>query len=272
MAGGIEITTYCGHFGLAFPCYEMAAQFGDGRAKRIVTEVADIILHRTARNRFGMVGHDDTADFAIPDTTYFVVSPLMLAAALDPARAAVYREQAHYQLRTSIDTFLARDTGLAKTVLLKDGIGKTYWTRASGWLLWAMGGMLRHLPESDPRRRGYVEDMRRLVEGVRRVQDAGGGFHVHMDDPRTPLETTGAAMFAMGAHEGVRRGWLPASVSPAVDRAWKFVTANITPEGKIRRAYTGWAIPAERGEMTMDHVEMGWIPGFILSAACEMTT
>ena len=131
--------------------------------------------------------------------------------------------------------------------------------------------MLRHLSPSDAQYAGYVADMRRLVEGMTRVQDAGGGFHVHMDDPSTPLESTGSAMFAMGVHEGIRRGWLPLSYAPAAERAWQFVTSNITPEGKIRRAYTGWAMPAEQGDMSMDKVEMGWIPGFILSAACEMT-
>jgi hypothetical protein len=36
-----------------------------------------------------MVNHDDNADFAIPDTCYFVAPALMLAAELDPERAAV---------------------------------------------------------------------------------------------------------------------------------------------------------------------------------------
>ena len=270
-AGGVYITTYAGHYGLAFPCCEMAEQFGDARARRVVVEIADIILHRSARNRFGMVAHDDFADFAIPDTCYFAVNPLVMAAQLEPARAAVYREQAVYQLRTYIDVFLMRDNGLVKTMLLKDGVGKTYWTRAAGWLLWSMVDVMRRLPQSDPAWAGFAADLRRLVEGVARVQDAGGGLHVFLNDPQSPLETTGSAMFAMGVHESVRRGWLPTSFSGAAERAWSFVGGNLTPEGKIRQAYTGYAVPAEQGVIQMDHVEMGWIPGFILSTACEMT-
>ena len=29
LAGGVAITTYAGHFGLAMPCYELATRFGD---------------------------------------------------------------------------------------------------------------------------------------------------------------------------------------------------------------------------------------------------
>ena len=270
-AGGIRITTYAGHYGLAFPCCEMAEQFDDARARRVVIAIADIILHQAARNRFGLVAHDDFADFAIPDTCYFAVNPLMMAAQLAPSKAAVYREQAVFQLRTYIDVFLMRDTGLAKTILLPAGVGKTYWTRASGWLMWAMVDVLKRLPKSDPAFAGLVADLRRLAEGVGRVQDSGGGLHLFLDDPSSPLETTGSAMYAMGVHESVRRGWLPASFSKSAARAWSYAASNLTPEGKVRHAYTGYAVPAEKGIVQMDHVEMGWIPGFILSTACEMS-
>jgi hypothetical protein len=62
----------------------------------------------------------------------------MMAAELDSERVAVYREQSIYQLRTYTDIFLTCDTSLARTILLPQGLGKTYWTRASGWLLRAI--------------------------------------------------------------------------------------------------------------------------------------
>jgi len=66
----------------------------------------------------------------------------MMAAELDPEQAAVYCEQSIYQLRTYIDILLNRDTGLARTILLPQGLGKTHWTRASGWLLRAITDVL----------------------------------------------------------------------------------------------------------------------------------
>ncbi len=254
------------------PCYELATRFGDARARRVCIEVANIILHQATRNHLGLVAHDDTAEFAIPDTCYFVVTALMLAAELDAERRAVFREQAVYQLRAYTDVFLMKETGLARTILQKDGLGKTYWTRATGWLLWATTSVLRKLPPAHPQAAAFRQDLELLARGIAGVQDSSGGLHVLLDDPTTPLETTGTAMCAMGLHEAVRRGWLGVSYSDTITRAWNFVKGNITVEGNIVRAYTGWAVPAEERVMSMDEHTMEWIPGFILLVADELTS
>jgi hypothetical protein len=266
-AGGIPITTYAGHYGLALPCFEIHRQFGDERVRAVCLDIADIVLHQAARNRLGLVAHDDHADFAIPDTCYFAASALMIGSRLDERRAEVYRAQAVFQLRTYIDTFLDRSTGLAKTILFPNGLGKTYWTRATGWLLWSMAAVMRDLPSPEP----FTRDLEALAGGIARFQDASGALRLYVNEPESPLETTGTAMCAMGLHEAVRRGWLAAKYTPVVERAWKFVAQNITPEGDIRRAYTLWAVPAERRQVELDGRKMGWIPGFILSTAYEMS-
>jgi len=272
VAGRIHVTTYAGHFGLAFPCYEMAIQLEDQRARRVCIDLGKLILHQVARNRFGMVEHDDSGEFAIPDTCYFAVRALMSASVLDPGYQQAFREQAVFQLRTYVDTFLTPDKHLAKTVLLNEGLGTTYWTRASGWLLWSIASVLRLLPPSDPAYPGFLENLNTLASGMAAVQDQSGGFRVLLDDPHTPLETTGTAMFASGVHEAIRKKWLADSYLQAANRAWTFVKDNITDDGRIRNAYTGWALPAESRVMSMDEHDMGWIPGFILIVANEMTT
>lgn len=270
-AGGVFITTYCGHFGLAYPCYEMVRQMRDERARRVCIDIGKIILHETRRNHLGMVADNDHAEFSIPDDCYFVAPPLMIAAALDRDEGPAFQAQAVYQLRMFIDVFLNKDTGLAKTILQKETVGKTYWTRASGWLLWAITGVLRLLSPHDPDFLGFVRDLNTLALGIARIQGASGGLHLFLNDPGSPLETTGTAICAMGLHEAIRRGWIPRSFRPTVERAWSFVEDHITPEGEIRQAYTGWAVPAEQGVVEMDNHSMGWIPGFILSTAYELT-
>ncbi len=271
LAGKIPVTTYAGHYGLAFPCYEMATQFQEPRARQACLDIARTILHRSSRNRLGMVNHDDNAEFAIPDTCYFVVAALMMASQLSGEDRQVYQEQALFQLRTYVDTFLVRETGLVRTILYKEGLGKTYWTRAAGWLLWAITSVLRHLPPSAPETAGFLRDLRCLADGLKRVQDAGGGFHVLLDEPSTPLETTGSVMFAVGLHESIQRGWLPNSFSQLVSAAWQFAGKQITEDGRILQAYTGWAVPAEDRQMSMDEHKMEWIPGFILTAASTLS-
>ncbi len=271
IAGGIHITTYAGHFGLAFPCYEMAVRFGSPRARRVCIELAQAILHQTARNRLGMVEHDDSGEFAIPDTCYFAVRALMSAYALAPQQGLCFLEQALCQLRVYINTFLSSDTGLARTVLFRNGLGQTYWTRASGWLLWAITAVLRLLPRKNPAVQFCLQHLRFLAAGVARVQHSSGGLRVLLDDSETPLETTGTAMFASVIHEAVRKGWLPPSHLDAATRAWSFVKKNIRSDGTITAAYTGWALPAEQHVISMDEHKMGWVPGFILIVANEMT-
>jgi rhamnogalacturonyl hydrolase YesR len=271
VVAGVPLTTYAGHFGMSQVCEEMSLQFDDERARTIAKGIADVVLHRTARNHLGLVGHDDTADFAIPDVTFFVVSSLMIGAMFDPLNRSAYRDQAIYQLRTSIDTFLMKDTALAKTLVRTNGVGRTYWTRASGWLLWSMTAMLRRLDAKHPEFSGFTTHLRRLVDGMIRVQEPGGGFHVLLDDPSTPLDATGPAMFAWGVHESVRRRWLPATYAAAAERAWEFVKANLTPEGVLRNTYYVWALPAENREMRLKDENSGWAMGFVLAAANEMT-
>jgi rhamnogalacturonyl hydrolase YesR len=270
-AGGIPLTTYAGHFGISLVCEEIIRQWKDRRAESIAMEMADIVLHRTARNDLGLIGHDDTADFAIPDVTYFAVSTLMIAAGLDRERGGAWRDQALYQLRTSIDTFLMKDTGLAKTLYRSTGVGKTYWTRASGWLLWSITAVLRRLPEKHPAFSTFTADLKRLVDGMMRVQEPNGGFHVLLDDPTTPLDATGPAMFTWGVHESVRCGWLPREYGAAAERAWSFVKANLTDDGVLRNTYYVWALPAENRDMRLHDENSGWAMGFVLAAANEMT-
>jgi rhamnogalacturonyl hydrolase YesR len=270
-AGGMPVTTYAGHFGVSQVCEQMVDQFRNEQARKVAEDMAGIVLHETARNRVGLVGHDDTAAFAIPDVTFLAVSSLMIGAAIDTQNATAFRQQAIYQLRTAIDIFLMKDTGLAKTLYRNDGVGKTYWTRASGWLLWAITAMLRRLDPSHPAFRGFVTDLRTLADGISRVQQSNGGFHVLLDDSTTPLDPTGPSMFALGIHESVRRSWLPATYKQTAENAWSFVKANLTDDGVLRNTYYLWALPAEQGDMRVRDESSGWAMGFVLAAANEMT-
>ena len=84
-------------------------------------------------------------------------------------------------------------------------------------------------------------------------------------------DATGPAMFAIGVHEAVRRGWLPGTYASAAESAWTFVKANLTDDGVLRNTYYVWALPAENREMRLRDESAGWAMGFVLAAANEMT-
>lgn len=272
--GILPFTTYAGFYGLAFACHELFRQTGDQRARQVCLDVADAIVHVAARDRHGLVAHDDVryAEFAIPDVVYFAAGALMIASVLDKKIGLIYRKQALYQICSYTDIFLDRRVGLAKTALFESGLGQTYWCRASGWLMWALTAVLRQLPREHEAFKRIADDLAVLAAGLAKAQGPQGGIRVLADDGSTPEETSATAMCVMGIHEAVRKRWLADSYSPFIQRGWRFVESNITSDGRIRNVYTGWAMPAEQREILMDHKSHGWIPGVIMIAANEMVS
>ncbi len=178
----LPFTMYSGFFGLPFPCYELYRINGDERAKDICMDVANAILHKSARNKYGLVLHDDGVNsrdgsktFTIPDSIYFVTKALMIASVLDGIHGEVYRNQAMYQIKTCTSIFLDKEKQLARTVLFPTGLGKTFWCRASGWLAYAITGVLKFLPREHPDFEDLTLDLKMLADGVTKYQGPTGG-------------------------------------------------------------------------------------------------
>ena len=277
----LPFTMYSGFFGLPFPCYELYTINGDERAKQICMDVANAILHKSARNNYGLVLHDDgvssregSSTFTIPDSIYFVTKSLMIASMLDEVHGEVYRDQALYQIKTCISIFLDKEKKLARTVLFPTGLGQSFWCRASGWLAYAITGVLRFLPEEHPDHNNLSRNLKVLADGVSEYQGPSGGLRVLIDQPETPEEISGTAMCVTALREGVVKGWIPDEYDSFLNKGWEFVNKHVSEDGEITGVYTGWAIPAEEGKMIMDQskTERGWIPAVILRAADVMTS
>lgn len=276
----LPFTMYSGFFGLPFPCYELYRINGDERAIDICMDVANAILHKSARNKYGLVLHDDgvssregSKTFTIPDSIYFVTKALMIASVLDRVHGEVYRDQALYQIKTCTSIFLDKEKKLARTVLFQTGLGNTFWCRASGWLAYALSGVLRFLPHEHPDFEKLSQDLRILADGIKAYQGPSGGLRVLIDQTETPEEISGTAMCITAIREAVMKGWIPDEYDDFLNKGWEFVNSHVSDNGDITAIYTGWAIPAEAGEIIMDQskTERGWIPAVILSAANTMT-
>jgi len=276
----LPFTMYSGFFGLPFPCYELYRINRDERAKQICMDVANAILHKSARNKYGLVLHDDgvssregSKTFTIPDSIYFVTKALMIASVLDEVHGEVYRDQALYQIKTCTSIFLDKEKRLARTVLFPTGLGKTFWCRASGWLAYAISGVLRFLPLEHPDFGSLTQDLKMLADGVKEHQGPTGGLRVLIDQPETPEEISGTAMCVTVIREAVKKNWIPDEYDDFLNNGWNFLKNHVSDDGDITAVYTGWAIPAEEGKIFMDQLktERGWIPAVILRAANTMT-
>ena len=275
--GPLAFALYSANLGVAFPVHELYNISKSEDARTVCFNVADAILHYAARDRFGMLAHDDFnfTEFAIPDTAYWATRANAIAASLCTSKelANVYWKQSIYQLEQGIACFLDKEKGLVRTGLFKGLPGKTYWCRSQGWLLWAIAGLLRYLPASHPSFKPMAANMQLIADGLQQHQSASGAWRVLVNDAGTPEEVTGTSMVLSALKEASRHKWIDgARYEQMLQKAWQYTCNAVDKEGNVHHAYTGWAVPAEKGQANMmDERFMGFVPGIVMLAADEMT-
>ncbi len=275
--GPLAFALYSANLGVAFPVHELYQIGKQPDARTVCITVADAILQYAARDRFGMLAHDDFnfTDFAIPDTAYWATRANAIAASLSTNKdvANIYWKQSIFQLEQGIQCFLDKEKGLVRTGLFKGLPGKTYWCRSQGWLLWAMGGLLRYLPPTHPAFKTIAAEMQVIADSLQKYQSKAGAWRVLVDDATAPEEVTGTCMILSALKEASRKKWIDGSRhNEMLQKAWQFTCSSVDKEGNVHNAYTGWAVPAENKQtQLMDQRFMGFVPGIVMLAADEMT-
>jgi len=273
--GPLAFVIYSANLGVSFPVHELYKMNRNANAKQVCIDVADAILHFAGRDRFGMLAHDDFnyINFAIPDTAYWATRANAIAASLSKGDVAkVYWKQSIYQLDQGIRYFFDANKKLVRTGLFKGEPATTYWCRSQGWLIWAISGLLRYLPQSHPYFKTAAAIMEAVADGAAKYQSKNGGLHVLVDEATSPEEVTGMAMVIASVKEGMRNGWIPKKYDDMCNKAWEFIKKSVDAEGKLHNVYTGWAVPAEEKKTDlMDKNFRGFAVGIIIVAADEMT-
>lgn len=108
-----------------------------------------------------------------------------------------------------------------------------FWGRANGWMVLAQVELLAALPSAHPRRAEVLAAFVEHAGGLRRWQDAGGGWHQLLDDPDSWIETSCTGMFVYGLARGVNEGWLDASFAETARLGWAALRSKVTSEGDI---------------------------------------
>ena len=133
------------------------------------------------------------------------------------------------------------------------------WGRANGWAMVAAVEVLSAMPADDPQRAALLDEYRRQVAGVIRLQAPSGMWHQVLDHPELWEETSCTGMFAYAIARGVNRGWLPAADLAVAQKAFAALCAReITPEGVVNGTCEGTnigttlAFYADRGRPSDD--------------------
>ena len=108
-----------------------------------------------------------------------------------------------------------------------------YWGRGNGWMVLAHAELLAKMPREHPRHAEVLAAFVRHMEGIRRCQDAAGGWHQVLDHPESWIETSCTGMFVYGLARGVNEGWLDMSFRESARRGWEALKTKVTADGDL---------------------------------------
>ncbi|MBV0902866.1 glycoside hydrolase family 88 protein [Haloarcula salina] len=112
----------------------------------------------------------------------------------------------------------------------------TFWARGNGWAAAAAVEILDRLPDEHARRDDLAEQFSDHCASLLPLQDGSGFWHNLVDDPDTPLESSGTLMFAYAFNRGIDLGHLDeATYGEAAADALDAVTRVVDDEGNVNR-------------------------------------
>jgi unsaturated rhamnogalacturonyl hydrolase len=111
--------------------------------------------------------------------------------------------------------------------------GPAAWGRGNGFAALGLMETLTRMRPSHPARAKVLEIYRREMAGALANQAPDGMWRQIVDAPGAFREETATAMLMSAMARGVRLGWLDRSHLPAIQRAWRGLSAHVTDEGTV---------------------------------------
>ncbi len=237
---GQFLTSYCGNWGLPLAAAAYARATGGDRYTDPATRVCDHILANAVRGPEGAILHRAWTPEVWVDTLYY--SAAVLARGYELTQNNDYLEEAVTQCR-------------AHTKLLRDGSTGLYfhewdprsgrrtanfWSRGNGWIMMSYAEVLDVLPSDHPDYGELVEDFRRLVSALLRLQQSRGLWRIVPEEPDSSLETSGSAMNLVALARGIQSGVLQRYVLAEVERGLRELSTYVIMS-------EGWDINATKG-------------------------
>ena len=137
----------------------------------------------------------------------------------------LYDNQEHLYARDS--SYLTRSEANGK---------KMFWARGNGWVMGGLVRTLRYLPQDDPKRAFYIEQLREMAARVASLQGKDGLWRAGLlDQANYDLpEVSGSALFAYAMAAGVNDGYLDAKTyRPVINKAWAGMLHHIYADGRL---------------------------------------
>jgi rhamnogalacturonyl hydrolase YesR len=124
---------------------------------------------------------------------------------------------------------------------------KIFWSRGEGWVMGGIALILDDIPQDDPQRGFYVQQLREMADKIASLQGPDGMWHAGLLDPATyPLpEVSGSSLFVYAMAYGVNRGILDErKYRPVIAKAWAGILKNVYADGRLGNIQQTGAEPA----------------------------
>jgi unsaturated rhamnogalacturonyl hydrolase len=99
------------------------------------------------------------------------------------------------------------------------------WNRAMGWYAMALVDILDLFPPKHLQRKELIRILSDMMQAVANYQDAASGVWYQIPNkgsrPGNYLEASGSTMFTYALVKGLNKGYLPATLKPVLNKAYK---------------------------------------------------
>lgn len=146
---------------------------------------------------------------------------------------------------------------------------KVFWSRGNGWVIGGLVRVLQYLPENDPFRPKYEQQLREMCIKIKDIQGEDGlwGAGILDRDAHKQAETSGSAFFVYGMAYAINKGIVESdSFGPVVEKAWKALCTYVQPDGR----FTGIQPIGDSPVKYDENYTMPYGVGAFLQAAGEM--
>lgn len=115
-------------------------------------------------------------------------------------------------------------------------VQSAFWGRGNGWVTNAIVDTYEVLPEGHDEKEYLAVLLKKTLDALLEHQDRSGFWHNIVDDPESPLETSGTVMFLYSIQRALEFGIIDDDrYREAADRAWRVSKGVVNEDGEVRR-------------------------------------
>ncbi|MBD8387738.1 glycoside hydrolase family 88 protein [Dysgonomonas sp. BGC7] len=260
--------------GAALPLAETASiAFTQPLHKEILEQTLDYVLNKQSRLADGTLCRPEPIEQTVWADDMFMSVPFLLRMAKLNNDKMLYDEAALQVLQmnkhlTDRNTNLCRHGWFDK----KGELSPVAWSRANGWIVWAMSETLMEIPVTHKDYKKIKDIFTKRLVTLLKYQSDNGLWHQIADDSDSYLETSGSAMFGLALARAINNKWISYQYAPQLIKAWNAVAAQIDEKGVVHGICQGTDMGMNadyyKSQKTLDSDPRGM--GAILTFGTEM--